>query len=226
MRCSNLKTSMRAFLRAGRTAVLCLTAAWAAAAAAAPPTIAGAAQWLPEAAAGVQALVRHVQRTADNKGRPWAVVDKVNARLFVFAADDRLVATTPALLGLARGDSSAPGVGLKAATYVPPDERTTPAGRFVSRPGRNLKGEAVVWVDYKAAVAIHRLRPSPRHERRPQRLASAKSADNRITLGCVVVSGAFYDKVIAPLLGQEFGVVYVLPESGDWTALFADPLGL
>ncbi|HZF80969.1 MAG TPA: L,D-transpeptidase [Rubrivivax sp.] len=170
----------------------------------------------------VRALAVHVVGSADNRGRPWAVVDKLNARLFVFAADGRLLGATPALLGQARGDFSAPGMGGKAATYIPPEERTTHAGRFASRPGRNLDGEAVVWVDYTAALAIHRLRPAPAHERRAQRLASATSADNRITLGCVVISGSFYDAVVAPVLGEQFGVVYVLPESGHWPALFAD----
>ena len=174
------------------------------------------------ASPAVIAVARHVQATADNRGRPWAVVDKLQARLFVFAADGTLVGATPALLGLAPGDGSAPGVGLKAASYIPPDERTTPAGRFVSRPGYNLKGEAVVWVDYAAAVAIHRLRPAPAHERRPQRLASAAADDNRITLGCVVVSELFYDTVVAPSLGTQRGVVYVLPETRDWIAIFGD----
>jgi hypothetical protein len=173
------------------------------------------------ASPAVRELVRHVVTTGDNEGRPWAVVDKHHTRLFVFDPDGRLAGATPALLGLAKGDFSAPGVGQKAATFVPPEERTTPAGRFISRPGRNLKGEAVVWVEYATAFAIHRLRPAPAHERRAQRLASPTTEDNRISLGCVVVSGAFYDDVVAPMLGSRFGVVYVMPENGaNWAALF------
>lgn len=212
----------RVVLRAGCGAAICL-ASWGAVAQPAAPDHGLQQQ---AASASVRALAGHVLGTGDHRGRPWAVVDKANARLFVFAPDGRLLGATPALLGLARGDVSAPGVGPKAATYIPPDERTTPAGRFASRPGRNLKGEAVVWIDYTAAVAIHRLRPAPLYERRPQRLASVTSEDNRITLGCVVVSGSFYDRVVAPLLGQEFGVVYVLPESGDWAAVFGDAAAL
>ena len=209
----------RALLTAFAAAV-CLAAPWSFAA----PVLGPHHQALLRNAASdsVRALASHVVGTADNGGRPWAVVDKFNARLFVFAPDGRLLGAAPALLGQARGDFSAPGVGRKAASYIPPEERTTHAGRFTSRPGRNLEGEAVVWVDYTAAVAIHRLRPAPAHERRPQRLASATSQDNRITLGCVVVSGRFYDDVVAPVLGEHFGVVYVLPESGHWQALFAD----
>jgi hypothetical protein len=66
-------------------------------------------------------------------------------------------------------------------------ERTTPAGRFASEPGVNIHGEAIIWVDYDAAIAIHRLRPSPPAERRPQRLASASALDKRISLGWSVL---------------------------------------
>lgn len=149
---------------------------------------------------------------ADAHGRPFAVVDKREAKLFVFHADGRLAGAAPALLGLARGDSVAPGVGQMVATGIPADLRTTPAGRYDSQPGPNLKGETVIWVDYDAAFAIHRLRPSPPHERRAERLASASPDDNRISLGCVVVAGEFFDRVVAPVLGHGPGVVYVLPE--------------
>ncbi|HEX2010225.1 MAG TPA: L,D-transpeptidase, partial [Roseateles sp.] len=105
-----------------------------------------------------------------------------------------------------------PGIGQRVLSGIAPQERITPAGRFDSEPGRNLKGEAIVWIDYEAAVAIHRLRPAPPAERRPQRLASDSAEDRRISLGCVVVSAEFYDEVVAPLLGRRRGVVYVLPE--------------
>ena len=99
--------------------------------------------------------------------------------------------------------------------------RTTPAGRFVSEPGRNLTGEAIVWVDYTARLAIHRLRPAAAYERRPERLASSTPDDNRITLGCVVVEPAFFDTVVAPTLGTGYGVVYVLPENESLQRLHA-----
>ena len=38
-----------------------------------------------------------------------------------------------------------------------PEERTTPAGRFVAERGQNLRGEDVVWIDYDAAVLMHRV---------------------------------------------------------------------
>jgi len=154
------------------------------------------------------------------QGKPFAIVDKKDARVFVFGADGRLQGAAPALLGLAVGDDSAPGVGQRVAIGIAPDERTTPAGRFDSQPGHNLNAEAIVWVDYKAAVAIHRLRPAPAAERRAQRLASGAADDRRISLGCIVVSEAFYDDVVAPTLGRRHGVVYVLPETRALGAVF------
>jgi hypothetical protein len=158
--------------------------------------------------------------SGDARGRPFAVVDKKDARLFVFSGSGRLLGATPALLGLARGDDSAAGVGRKVSTGIPLHERTTPAGRFESEPGHNLGGEAIVWIDYDAAVAIHRMRPAAPSQRRPQRLASGSPEDNRISLGCVVVDEDFYLKVVAPSLGRQRGVVYVLPETRDWRAQF------
>lgn len=164
----------------------------------------------------VSAEARQMARFAvegrDAGGLPFAVVDKREARLLVFSGDGRLVGATPALLGLARGDTVAPGVGAMVETGIPPALRTTPSGRYESIAGPNLKGETVIWVDYDAAFAIHRLRPSAPSERRAERLASPSPDDNRISLGCVVVAGDFFDRVVLPVLGHGAGVVYVLPE--------------
>src|SRR5687767_6366141 len=52
--------------------------------------------------------VRHIADwvidSGDNKGLPYLVIDKINARLFVFDATGRLSGAAPVLLGLARGD--------------------------------------------------------------------------------------------------------------------------
>jgi hypothetical protein len=209
-------------------------AAWVAAGFLAMSAVADAAAAAPDfqgqtAPLSVQALARWAFAGADAAGQPFAVVDKQQARIYVFGADGRLAGSTPVLLGQARGDGSAPGVGTRVLTGIPPQERTTPAGRFTSQPGHNHQGEAIVWVDYAAAVAIHRLRPTPAQTKgpqRPQRLASETADDNRVSLGCIVVSEAFYDTVVAPLLGRQPGVVYVLPETRDWTELFAAASGV
>jgi hypothetical protein len=137
-------------------------------------------------------LVAWALRSGDAKGRPFAVVDKRGAHIYVFHADGRLAGHSPALLGSTVGDQTVPGVGLRAQTGdVGPDERTTPAGRFDAVPGRNAKGEHVVWVDYDSAFAIHRLRPGFSYGARATRLAKADAADVRVSWGCVVVPVAF-----------------------------------
>lgn len=149
-------------------------------------------------------------------GRPFAVVDKQAATLAVYAADGRLLGSASALLGLTPGDAQAPGSRGKAPEALSLQERTTPAGRFEAQPGHNIHGERIVWIDYEASLAIHRLRPAPAHERRPQRLASANPREHRITLGCVVVDPAFFDGVVLPSLGSGAGgLVYILPERGS-----------
>ena len=159
-------------------------------------------------------MLRWVQRSGDAAGRPFVIVDKKNAWMQVFDRNGKLLAATPVLIGSAPGDHTVPGVGERAQTgTLAAHERTTPAGRFVTHPGRNLQGEHVVWVDYAAAFAIHRLRPGASQQGRASQLASATPRDNRSTLGCVVVPVAFYLDVVEPLLGRSRGVVYVLPET-------------
>jgi hypothetical protein len=164
---------------------------------------------------------------ADNQSLPFAVVDKRDARIYVFEAGGRLLGASAALLGAAPGDFAVGDMTFRPAASLTAAERTTPAGRFASEPGRNDKGEDIVWIDYAASLAIHRLRPAPAQERRPARLASPTPDDNRISAGCVVVPVAFYEAVVAPTLGSGRGVVYVLPESRPVHSLFgALELGL
>lgn len=168
---------------------------------------------LPRPTAEAREMARWVQRTHDAGGRPFVIVDKKAAMLFVHGTDGRLLAATPVLLGAARGDEGAPGAGDRAQSgTLPFEDRTTPAGRFVTHPGRNLEGEPVVWFDYDAALAIHRLRPGRAHTIRAARLAHSQPEERRVSLGCVVVPVKFYLGVVEPLLGRRSGVVYVLPE--------------
>jgi hypothetical protein len=165
-----------------------------------------------------------VLESNDHRQRPFVVVDKKQARLVMFAADGRVLGAAPVLLGLQPGDHAVPGVGSKPLSAIRPEERTTPAGRFDTEPGRNLAGERLVWMDYDQGLALHRLRPAPARERRAERLASATPADNRISLGCVVIDPAFYVSVVEPVLGRQRGVVYVLPETQPLAAVFGGQL--
>lgn len=159
-------------------------------------------------------------RAADNGDRPFAIVDKRRARVYVFTASGRLVGASPVLLGYAAGDHTVAGIGDKAIEDIKPHERTTPAGRFAAEPGRNTLGDDVVWVDYAAAVSMHRVRATNPKERRLERLATPTAKDNRISWGCINVPVAFFDEAVWPHIGQKRGVVYVLPEKQSLTAFF------
>jgi hypothetical protein len=171
--------------------------------------------------AEARSLVDWVMDSNDAKGRPFAIVDKRAAHIYVFDADGRLAGHSAALLGSTPGDHTVPGVGLRAQTgNVGPDERTTPAGRFDAAPGENAKGEHVVWVDYASAFAIHRLRPGFAYRARATRLADAGAASKRVSWGCVVVPVSFYQAVVEKVLGRSRSVVYVMPEAGALRTVF------
>ncbi len=172
------------------------------------------------ASADARYAASRVLAASDHQGLPFVIVDKKDARMFVFGPDGQLRGASAALLGLASGDHSVPGIGTRELSRILPAERTTPAGRFLSQPGRNLQGEDLVWVKHSEGLAIHRLRPGSSQEQRAQRLASSTPEDNRISLGCVVVPVAFYQAVVAPVLGKSFSMVYVLPETAPVQALF------
>ncbi len=159
---------------------------------------------------------RHVAQWAlysgDNEGRAVVIIDKRQAKLFVFSPDGELLGASPVLLGSAIGDHTVPGVGDKPVAEVLPEERTTPAGRFIAEMGESAVGEDVVWVDYDAAVSMHRVRPWVAAERRLERLASATPRDNRISYGCINLPRKVYEDILAPTVRREGAVVYVLPE--------------
>lgn len=179
-----------------------------------------------QASPDARLATRWILDSHDNHGKPFAVVDKKAAQLRIHAADGRLVGASPVLLGLAAGDTAIADIAHRAPSSLRPFERTTPAGRFESQPGRNLHGEEIVWLDYAASLAIHRLRPAASAERRAERLASPSPSDNRISLGCVVVPVAFYEGVVAPVLGHQRAVVYVLPEDEPVRGYFEAAQGL
>jgi hypothetical protein len=151
--------------------------------------------------------------SADNLGLPFVVVDKIDAKVFVFDAGGRIQGAAPALLGLARGDDTVPGIGDREYSDMPPETRTTPAGRFVAALGMDTRGEDVVWVDYDAAVSMHRVITTKPKERRLQRLATPTPLDNRISYGCINVPARFYENVLRPAFTDTDGIVYVLPET-------------
>lgn len=190
--------------------------------AASMPAIATQQRPVVEVAPEAQQLRQWVVQSQDHGRRAFAIVDKRAARIHVYDARGQAIASSAVLIGQAPGDDIAPDVGEHAQQgRVPFAERTTPAGRFETEPGINLKGEHVVWLDYDSAFAIHRLRPGASEQERRQRIASTTPSDRRASLGCVVVPVAFYLDVVQPAFGQAGSVVYVLPESGSWRELAA-----
>jgi len=175
------------------------------------------------ASADVRRLGDWVVNRADNRGLPFVLIDKPRAQVFAFDAAGRLLGSAPALLGAARGDDSVPGIGERAIADIKPSERITPAGRFVGRPGRNANGEDIVWVDYDAAVSMHRVRTTNPRERRAQRLASPGVDDNRISYGCINLPPAFYDGVISPLFSRGRAMVYLVPDRRTLAEVFGVP---
>lgn len=177
------------------------------------------------ASADVRFIADWAADSHDSRGLPFVILDKRDARVFVFQADGRLIDASPVLLGAAPGDDPAPGIGSRAMSQVRPEEKTTPAGRFVSAPGRNASGEEVVWVDYADSVSMHRVRPVDPKERRLERLASSDPSQRRISYGCINVPVAFFESVVWPLLSRTRAVVYVLPETRDVRQVFATAYG-
>jgi hypothetical protein len=150
--------------------------------------------------------------SGDSRGMPFAIVDKKDAKVFVFNADGRLRGAASALLGLALGDEAVPGIGQRTLASIRPFERTTPAGRFVAALGHNLKGKEILWVDYEGAVSMHPVISANPKERRLERLNSPTPLDNRISYGCINVPATFFANVVRPAFSGTNGIVYVLPE--------------
>lgn len=194
------------FWRPGDTTAVPRRLDFAGAAATASPDVKRLAQWIVD--------------SGDNGKLHFALIDKKNTRVFVFGPSGRLIATSPVLLGYAPGDDTVAGIGSRPLEEVKPEERTTPAGRFMSQTGRNARGETVVWVDYDAAVSMHRVLLIHPEERRAERLASPTTEDNRISFGCINLPVPFFEHVVWPVFSHERGIVYVLPEIKPLDAVF------
>jgi hypothetical protein len=156
----------------------------------------------------------------DNGRLPFMVLDKRAARVYVFQPNGELVRDTPVLLGQSHGDDTYPGIGNVPISQVQPYQRTTAAGRFVTRPGLDEDRTDVVWLDYDAALAMHRVINKVKSEHRPWRLAQPSPKLRRISWGCINVPIPFFDQYISPVFGKRRGVVYVIPETKTFAQVF------
>jgi hypothetical protein len=160
----------------------------------------------------VRRMADWVVASAENRSLPFVIVDKKEAEVFVFDRQGQILGAAPALLGLAVGDDSAPGVGTKPLSAIPPKDRTTPAGRFVANLGQEPGKPNSLWVDPKDNVALHRVITGRPKDHRLQRLATPTPLDNRITFGCINVPVDFFERTVLPAFKSTMGIVYVLPE--------------
>ena len=211
-------------LRLGLLAFSIIVASPVAARPAADP--ANAAQFKDETvSADARDTANWVIASHDNHTLPFVVIDKVNARVFAFDGAGVLRGAAPALLGMARGDASVPGIGQRKLATITPAERTTPAGRFQASLGRDFEQD-ILWIDYDAALSLHRVIKGRRVDDRAGRLASPTPSDNRISYGCVNVPPGFYDGVVMPLFSGTVGIVYILPETKPLRSVFAIPVAV
>lgn len=171
----------------------------------------------PVTVAGLQKWIQHAR---DNRGLPYLIIDKRQAHLWIYDGQGRSVEDSAVLLGSAVGDDSVEGVGDRPLARIPAHERTTPAGRFFLQVGLNLSGEDIFWIDYQAALSLHRVRPGQPGDQRLRRLASATVGDNRITYGCVNVPAAVYNRTVKALFASRGGYAYILPERKDLRRAF------
>lgn len=166
-------------------------------------------------------LANWIVDSGDNLGMPFIIVDKAIAKVFVLQSDGKLLAAEPALLGLAIGDEAVPGIGERKLSTIRPDERTTPAGRFVASLDRNIRGVDILWVDYEGALSLHPVVTSNAKENRAGRLATPTPLDNRISFGCINVTPNFFRNFVSRVFTGTSGVVYVLPETRPLGQVFA-----
>jgi hypothetical protein len=165
-------------------------------------------------------LLEWVVGSGDNNGMPFVIIDKVAAVVSVYDVGGRLVGAEPALLGFALGDDSAPGIGDRELAAIRPEERTTPAGRFLAAYGPSQGQGKVLWVDFATAISLHAVVTANKTEHRLQRLQSASPEDNRITYGCINVSAEFYNDAIHETFKDKRGVVYILPDTKSLADVF------
>jgi hypothetical protein len=158
-------------------------------------------------------MAEWVVGSKDHRDMPFAIVDKINAKVYVFGADGMLYGAAPVLLGLGIGDNVAPGIADMRMGLIPPEQRTTPAGRFEAIMGRNAHGKEILWVDYENSISMHPVVTSNPKERRLERLVSPTPQDNRISFGCINVPVEFFKNVVHSKFSGTTGIVYVLPET-------------
>lgn len=148
-----------------------------------------------------------------NAGRKsFVIIDKKQARMYVFDPQGKLRSSSTVLVGKAIGDQLVP-VGNTPISQLKESDKTTPAGRFLAAPGKDNHHADIIWIDYRNSLSIHRTASVSASERRGERMASDDPQEHRISNGCVNVPAGFYNGVLRPTVLKYGAYVYVLPET-------------
>ena len=149
----------------------------------------------------------------DNKGKPYMIVDKVNAVNYVFDENNNIVASAPVLLGAyKKGDvipESAYNHTVDETTY---EEKITPAGKFEGKVDKDtVYGTSFSFLRFpKYLIAMHKIYTGTPSENRQQRMNTETEKDNYISYGCINISPDFYIKNIESQF-ENGGLIYVMP---------------
>ena len=152
--------------------------------------------------------------SGNNNGKPFTIVDKGGATMYVFNADGKLLGAAPVLLGAAKGDYLSDEARNKSLDQTLPEDKITPAGRFEGKLAKSR--EYGTTIDFlrgdNAYYAIHQVYLGTPSEKRQQRLNTETVEDNRISYGCVNIGKDFYFNVIEKNF-QNGGIVYITPDN-------------
>lgn len=159
----------------------------------------------------VRGIAERVIKINDNKQRPFIIVDKKQASIYVFDSNGLLLGIAPILLGMAVGDDLPIEIARLPLSQIKQSYRITPAGRYIAELGKDTHGKDVLWVDFSGNLAIHPVINVPK-QHRTERLISKTIEDNRISWGCINVTKSFFKDYILKNFSRTKGMVYILPE--------------
>ena len=159
----------------------------------------------------VRGVAERVIKINDNKKRPFIIVDKKQAIIYVFDSNGILQGKAPVLLGMAVGDDLPIEIARLPLAKIKQSDRITPAGRYIAEIGKDTHGKDVLWVDFSGNLAIHSVINVPK-QHRIERFISKTIEDNRISWGCINVPKIFFKDYILKNFSRTKGMVYILPE--------------
>ena len=168
----------------------------------------------------VRRVAAWVVASNDHAALPFAIVDKIAARGYVFSAKAGFSATRPCWWAWRAATRWCPASASARWRRFAPRNAATPAGRFASVPGHTTGGDRVFWLDYDEGIAMHTVVTNVPAEERLRRMASPDPAEHRISYGCINFPPSFFDQVLAPALARRGSVVYVLPDTRQLAEVF------